>query len=129
MLRILGVDRSHGIGLRTETLPSRNPLGKGIRVPQQGPLRANSLSSRGHSSSSRNLLRGIRAPSPSSGSHRVPSRIRRVKPHSLSQRRLSSPLGVDTVVLVGQEAHSSLDHRVCDLIPEDHATLVVVWDI
>ena len=127
MQKILGLDRSHGIGLRTEALLSRNPLGRGIRTTQQDPLRANSPSSRNLSSSSRNPHRVIRAPSPSSGIHRVRGKIREYRPHSRSQRRLSSLLGVVSVDLVGQEAHNSLDHRVHDLTHEDHVTLVVAW--
>ena len=128
MQRILGLDRSPEIGHRTETLLSRNPLGRGIRVTQQGPLRANShSSSRDPSRSSKNPHRVIRAPSPSSGIHRVRSRIREYKPHSSSQRRLNSLLGVVSMDLVGQEAHNSLDHMVHDLTHEGHATLVVAW--
>lgn len=126
------VDKSLKIDLRTETLPSsqdnREPLGKGIRVIQQGPLRANSSNIKNYNKTlGINHHRDVRALSPSSGSHRVLNKIRGHGAHSRSQQGLNSPLGVVIVDLVGLEVHNSPDHRVYRFIPMDHATLMVAW--
>ena len=129
--RISALDRNLGIGLRTETPPSsqlsENPLGRVIRVIQQGLQGPHKHSKRVSRTVDRDHHRVIRALSPNSGSHRGLGVTRGHRPSIHSQPGLSSPLGVILVVLAGLGVSSSPDHRGYRFRLVDRVILVVAW--